>query len=125
MKVLIVDDEPFNLELLVEVLSLEGFEVCTAEDGVEAVEMYACEHPHVVLMDIRMPRMNGVEAMRRIRGMPGGRRAPILCLTASALGRDRERLLAEGFDACLQKPLDPWGVVEEIRKVLKDRKTGA
>ena len=121
MKVLIVDDEPFNLELLVEVLSAEGFEICTAEDGLEAVEVYARERPQVVLMDIRMPRLNGVEAMKRIRELPGGKETPILCLTASALGRDRERFLAEGLDAYLQKPLDPWGVVEEIRKALERR----
>jgi len=126
MKVLVVDDEPFNLELLMEVLSVEGFEVITASDGVEAVEVFQREKPDAVLMDIRMPRMNGVEAMQRIRELPGGKEVPILCLTASGLGRDRDRFLAEGFDGYLQKPIDPWSVAEQLRAAAqRSRKNGS
>ena len=118
MKVLVVDDEPFNLELLLEVLETEGFEVATAQDGLEAIEAFQRERPDVVLMDVRMPRMNGIEAMKRIRALEGGQDVPILCVSASAFEKDRERFLAEGFDGFLAKPLDPWGVAEAIQKAL-------
>ncbi len=118
MKVLVVDDEPFNLELLLEVLQTEGFAVATAKDGLEAIEVFAREQPDAVLMDVRMPRMNGIEAMKRIRALPKGDKVPILCVSASAFEKDRERFLAEGFDGFLAKPLDPWSVAETIRKAI-------
>ncbi len=122
MKVLVVDDEPFNLELLLEVLGIEGFEVCTAADGLEAVEAFARERPDAVLMDVRMPRMNGIEAMKRIRTLPGGACVPILCVSASAFEKDRQRFLAEGFDGFLAKPLEPWGVAEAIREAVSRKR---
>lgn len=76
MKVLIVDDEPYNVDLIQELFEAEGWRICIAGDGREGVRIFAQEQPDLVLMDVRMPHMNGVEAMQEIRRMPSGPATP-------------------------------------------------
>jgi signal transduction histidine kinase/DNA-binding NarL/FixJ family response regulator len=106
LRVLVVDDVAVNRELLEEMLARHGHKVLLAEDGAAALQLAARERPDVVLMDVQMPVMDGMEATRRIRQLPPPAGAvPILALTANVLAAERERYLACGMDLCLTKPV--------------------
>jgi CheY-like chemotaxis protein len=106
--VLFVDDNPVNCLLGVTLLEEAGYEVETAEDGLEAVEAVKQGSLGMIFMDVQMPNMDGIEATRIIRGLPNGKGAtPIVAVTANAMVGDREALLRCGMDDYLSKPLDP------------------
>ena len=106
LRVLVVDDVATNRELLEAMLERQGHTVLLAEDGAAAFGMVAREPLDVVLMDVQMPVMDGVEATRRIRRLPPpAGTVPILALTASVMASERERYLAAGMDGCLNKPV--------------------
>ena len=106
LDVLVADDVAANRELLGEILRRHGHRVRMAEDGAAAVAAVAERPPELVLMDIQMPVMDGIEATRRIRRLPGpAGRVPILALTANVMAQDRERYLAAGMERCLTKPV--------------------
>ncbi len=105
-KILVVDDNDLNLRLACAALDLAGYETLTAVDGREAIKLAASELPDLILMDLRMPVMNGDAAMRQIRADARTREIPVMALTASAMKGEREHLLAEGFDGYIEKPID-------------------
>ncbi|MDX8409974.1 MAG: response regulator [Mariprofundales bacterium] len=104
--ILVVDDVPTNRELAEEVLQLDGHEVMQAENGQEALDQAAKRLPDLVLMDLRMPVMDGVEATLRLKADEATRHIPVLALTASVMVGERERILSEGFDGFITKPID-------------------
>lgn len=114
-RVLVVDDRDTNRDLLLRMLQPLGFETREACNGLEGVEGYAAWNPQVVLVDIVMPVMDGKEAIRRIRALPGGDGAAIIALTASTLQEEREAVLAVGADAFLRKPFREEDLLEAIR----------
>ncbi len=103
-RVLVVDDRAANRLLLVKLLSSVGFEVKEAADGAQAVEAVETWRPHLVLLDMVMPVMDGYEAARRIKAGPCGGDTAILALTASAFEEDRQAVLAAGADDFMRKP---------------------
>jgi PAS domain S-box-containing protein len=106
LRVLVADDVPANRELLEEMLGRHGHAVRLAEDGAAAVAQVEREVPDVVLMDVQMPVMDGLEATRRIRRLPAPAGVvPILALTANVMAAERERYLAAGMDLCVTKPV--------------------
>jgi hypothetical protein len=106
-RVLLVEDEPINREIAQMILEDIGFVVDCAEDGVQAVER-ASQTPYaLILMDMQMPRMDGLEATRQIRALPGGKDLLIVAMTANAFAEDRERCLAAGMNDFATKPIDP------------------
>jgi signal transduction histidine kinase/ActR/RegA family two-component response regulator len=119
-RVLIVDDSPVNLRVACGVLRRRGHDVTTAEDAHAALEILARERFDVVLMDVQMPGMNGLEATAEIRRREGGspRRTPIVAVTAHAMVGDRERCLEAGVDGYVAKPIDPATLVAEIERVI-------
>jgi two-component system cell cycle response regulator DivK len=104
--VLVVDDYADGREMLAEYLSFRGFAVAAAQSGVEALSVAAQVHPSVVLMDLRMPDMDGWEATRRLRGTAETADAIIVAVTAHALANEVKRALAAGCDAVVSKPYD-------------------
>jgi two-component system, cell cycle response regulator DivK len=105
MRVLIVDDNEKNMRLARDVLRLAGFETLEATTGGESISV-ALEHvPDVILMDIRLPDMDGTSAARKIRENARTARIPIVALTSFAMKGDREVLLRAGFDGYLEKPI--------------------
>jgi two-component system sensor histidine kinase/response regulator len=104
---LLVEDNPVNQEVACDLLSAAGLTADRAEDGLEALEMAKRRHYDLILMDIQMPRMDGLEATRQIRQLPDYASVPILAMTANALSTDSERCLDAGMNDHVTKPVDP------------------
>ena len=113
---LLVEDNEDNRIIYTTVLRHLGYEVFEAQDGVQAVELARTVQPDLILMDISIPRLDGWEATRILRGDPRTQAIPIIALTAHALADDRERASEVGFSAYLAKPIEPRMVVAEIRR---------
>jgi CheY-like chemotaxis protein len=113
-RVLVVDDNIDAANSLGRLLSLLGKEVAVAHDGAAAVKEASRFRPHVVLLDIGMPGMDGIEAAERIQGLPDGHRIAIVALTGWGQDRDRDRTQAAGFAAHLVKPVQ----VDQLEAVL-------
>jgi signal transduction histidine kinase/CheY-like chemotaxis protein len=113
-RVLIVDDVEDNRELLDQILGPVGFQVRLATDGVQAVQEFERWRPHLVLMDFRMPVMDGHEAIRQIRAAPGGRDVKIIAVTASAMDENRQELLGIGADDFIGKPFQAVELFQKI-----------
>jgi len=113
-QVLLVEDNPDNLDMVSNYLRIRGCEVRTACNGLEAISLAEDQPPDVILMDVQMPGMDGLEATRRLRKNPAQRATPIIALTALAMPGDRERCLDAGMDDYLSKPLG----LEELHKNL-------
>lgn len=117
-KVLIVDDKPVNRMLLNKLLSPLGFAVREAENGKQAIDIWEEWNPNIILMDMRMPVMDGYEATRRIKTTMKGQATVIIAVTASALEEDRELILSEGCDGYIRKPFRDVEIFEEFEKQL-------
>jgi CheY-like chemotaxis protein len=103
-RILIVEDQYENQLLLAKLMESVGFKVKIAENGEQGVEMFRSWQPHFIWMDRRMPGMDGEEATRRIRELPGGKQVKIAAVTASAFAEEREKMLAAGMDDYVRKP---------------------
>lgn len=103
---MIVEDNERNLKLLRDVLGAHGYRTVEARSGEEAVALARAECPELVLMDIQLPGMDGVEALRELRRSGELAATPVVAVTAFVMKEDRERFLAAGFDAYLEKPVD-------------------
>jgi signal transduction histidine kinase/FixJ family two-component response regulator len=121
--VLIVEDNEDNLFTLRQVLSSRSqLTLETAANGRQAIALCRRALPDLVIMDMQMPGMSGLQATGAIRALPGGGTVPILALTAQAMKGDRERILAAGCDAYLSKPLDPRALVQTVDRLLAQRR---
>lgn len=105
-RILIVDDNPQNLKLVRVILQGEGYEVRTAADAHEGLAMLEVFTPRVILMDIQLPGMDGLELTRRLKADPRWRGVLIFALTAYAMKGDAEKALSAGCDAYVTKPID-------------------
>jgi len=117
--ILIVDDNLLNLELACDVLELEDFHVTLVDSGEKSIASAQDNPPDLILMDLRMPGMSGLDALHELRKSDRTRDIPIVVLTASVMAGDDERLLAEGFDGFMQKPITPSSFADEVRAYLK------
>ena len=117
-RILLVEDEPINQEVARELLEMAGLQVVLAGDGAEAVRLTAMEPFALVLMDMQMPVMGGLEATRAIRAQPGHEHLPILAMTANAFEENRRECLAAGMNDHLGKPVDPERLYQLILRWL-------
>ena len=113
-RVLIVDDVEDNRQLLAQLLGPVGFEIRLAINGLEAVREFEEWRPHLILMDFRMPVMDGHESIRRIRACPGGTELKIIAVTASAMDKNRQELLGIGADDFIGKPFQEEELFQKI-----------
>ena len=114
-RVLIVDDQADSRALLVKILSSVGFETCEAADGAQAEKAFETLRPHAILMDLRMPHMDGFECTRKIKQSDRGRVTPIIAVTASTFEEDRRRALDGRMDAFVGKPFHDVDILEILR----------
>ncbi|MFH1020907.1 MAG: response regulator [Pseudomonadota bacterium] len=117
-KILIVDDNQDNRELVVKILKRYGSTICEAADGEEALARAASERPDLILMDIALPKIDGLEATRRLRQTAGLQDTPIIALTAHAMKGDREKALAAGCCDYIAKPINVRELPEQIARNL-------
>ncbi|HEV8240446.1 MAG TPA: response regulator, partial [Thermoanaerobaculia bacterium] len=103
--VLVVDDQPENLELVAEILSEEGYRIQLAPDGESALSMVAAEPPDCIVLDVMMPRMDGFEVCRRLKGSRATRFIPVVMLTALSAVDDKVHAFDAGADDFLNKPV--------------------
>ncbi len=116
IRILVVDDKATAAETLAMYFEMQGFEVSTANDGEEAIGATRTWNPDIILMDIGMPRMDGKEAARHIRRLPGGDRITMVALTGWGQEKDRKETAAAGFDRHLVKPVEPTILRELIQE---------
>ena len=116
MRILVVEDNERNMRLFRDVLEAAGHRTLAATTGERAVQLAGEHAPDLVLMDIQLPDIDGLEALGRIRADERTRAMPVLALTAQAMEGDRERFLAAGFDGYLSKPVDIADLVDTVSR---------
>ncbi len=119
-KILVVDDNQDNRELVVKVLRNNGYRVIEAADGEEALERAEAERPALILMDISLPKLDGYEVTRQLKGRDHFKDIPIVALTAHAMKGDREKALFAGCEGYISKPINVRELPEQIKHYLKD-----
>ena len=117
-RVLYIEDNFQNKRLVRKILISKGYEVLEADNGLKGVEMVAQERPDLVLMDINIPGIDGMEATARLKRTPDLRHIPIVALTANAMRGDRERIMEAGCDEYMQKPVNSARLVETIQRFI-------
>ncbi|WNM59176.1 response regulator [Candidatus Nitrospira allomarina] len=115
-KILLVDDNETNMYLARFILQQHGHEVIEARNGAQAVELAIKEKLDMIIMDIQLPDLNGLEATKRIRASEVGSKIPIIAFTSYAMPGDRERSLAAGCTGYIEKPLNPDTFMAELGK---------
>jgi CheY-like chemotaxis protein len=116
--ILIVEDNDKNRKLVRDVLTFKGYETIESETGEEGVRLAEERRPRLVLMDIRLPGIDGVEALRRLRAEQTTRGIPVMAMTASVMSEDRQKIMAAGFDGYQAKPIDVTGFVVAVREMI-------
>ena len=125
-RILIVEDHPDNMRLIRMILRARGYTTLEATDGEKALDMAIRERPDLIVMDIQLPKVSGLEVTRRLRVMPGLGRIPIIAITAYAMKGDRERIINAGCDVYLPKPIDTRrlpGLIDELLQSSKQTHT--
>lgn len=120
MKILIVDDDATTRKLLGLYLKAKGYEVAYAENGLEGLEKLGAENPNLVISDLNMPYMDGIEFVKTVRADPARNELPILMVTTEADPEERERALSVGVNGYLVKPVTADVVTQHIRHILKN-----
>jgi two-component system cell cycle response regulator len=121
-RILIIEDNPTNMELMAYLVTAFGYEVQIASDGTTGVDLAIQEPPDLVICDIEMPGLNGFDVVRALRERSETRSLPMVAVTAYAMVGDRERMLAAGFDGYLSKPIDPQTFMNEVAAYLPEKK---
>jgi signal transduction histidine kinase len=118
-KILIVDDDHRNVRLMESILTSSGYDVCRAYDGEEALEIVQQENPDLILLDVMMPRMSGLELCQRLRSRHATRLLPIIMVTALNASDDKVRALETGADDFLSKPINKMVMLAKVRSILR------
>lgn len=121
--ILIVEDNDKNLKLVRDVLQVKGYETCeagTAEDGLKLARE---RKPDLVLMDIQLPGMDGIAALKALRAAPGTATLPVVAITASVMQQDRQEIMRAGFDGFIEKPISLGGLLDAVQKAMHSAKS--
>src|SRR5215469_14011165 len=123
--ILVVEDNERNLKLLRDVLEYAGYDVRVARTGEDGVTLAVKEPPDLVLMDLQLPGIDGMEALRQLRESPRTANIPVVAVTAQAMKQDRERALDAGFDGYVEKPISVRAFPDQVRRFLSGGEEGA
>jgi CheY-like chemotaxis protein len=118
-RILVIEDNHPNLDLMTYLLTAFGHTPLTAHDGAEGLEAAQRETPDLIVCDVHLPRVDGYEVARRLKGHPSLRRTPLVAVTALAMVGDRDRVLAAGFDGYIPKPIVPQTFVAQVEEFLR------
>ena len=121
--ILVVEDDSKSRKLVRDLLTFKGYEIIEAETGEEGVRLAQERRPGLVLMDIRLPGIDGIHALERLRAENGTRGIPVMAMTASVMSGDRQRVLDAGFDAFQSKPIKIKDFVAAVEQLLKHHRT--
>ncbi len=121
-KILIVEDNPQNMRLMEMTLKARAYTLLKATDGEEALQVATRERPDLIIMDIQLPRLSGLEVMVRLRQMNGFKHIPVIAITAYAMKGDKEKSLEAGCDAYLPKPINTHELPNLIAEMLQRAK---
>jgi len=121
-RVLVIEDNPESLDLMVYLLKTFGHVALTARDGLDGIEAARREHPDLILCDIQLPGADGVEVCRQLKKDPVLRGIPLIATTAYAMVGDREKLLDQGFNGYMSKPITPQTFVDQMTPYFRKRK---
>ena len=116
--ILVIEDNEKNRKLVRDVLTFKGYTIVEAETGEEGVRLARERSPKLVLMDIQLPGINGIEALRQLRADDATRAIPVIAVTASAMDRDRQTIMAAGFDGYQSKPLNVKEFMAAVEAIL-------
>ena len=117
--VLIIEDNEKNMKLARDILQAKGFKTVEAVTGEEGVKLAKARKPDLVLMDIQLPGINGIEAFKQIRADTKTKSIPVIALTASVTPTDRSQISAAGFDAFISKPISLKEFVETVKRLIE------
>jgi len=117
--VLIIEDNEKNMKLARDILQAKGYQTVEAETGEEGVKLAKERKPDLVLMDIQLPGINGIEAFKQIRADTKTKSIPVIALTASVTPTDRSQITAAGFDAFISKPISLKEFVETVKRLIE------
>lgn len=117
-KILIVEDNDLNLKLFRDLLSAHGYDTLETKDGLEAIKLARSESPDLILMDIQLPEISGLDVTRRLKSEEAIRHIPIIAVTAFAMKDDEEKILAAGCEAYVSKPISIVPFLNTVRRFL-------
>jgi two-component system cell cycle response regulator DivK len=117
-RILIVEDNDLNLKLFRDLLTAHGYETIETKEGLEAIEMTRTQRPDLVLMDIQLPEISGLDVTRRLKADHSIRDIPIIAVTAFAMKDDEEKILAAGCEAYISKPISIVPFLNTVRRFL-------
>jgi len=120
-KILIVEDNPQNMRLVEMSLRVKNYTLLKATDGEEALDMAIGERPDLIIMDIQLPKMSGLEVTRKLRETPAFSHTPIIGVTAYAMKGDKKRIIESGCDAYLSKPINTRELPGMVTEMLSQR----
>ncbi|HET7343255.1 MAG TPA: response regulator [Methylomirabilota bacterium] len=124
-RILIVEDNDKNRKLARDVLVHQGYEVLEAESGEDGLRLAGERRPALILMDIHLPGIDGIETLRRLRADEATRAIPVIAVTASAMTHDRQKIMAAGFDGYQSKPISVRPFLAAVREALGQGTGGA
>jgi two-component system cell cycle response regulator DivK len=119
--ILIVEDNDKNLKLVRDVLQVKGYDTVEAGNGEDGVELARARNPDLILMDIQLPGMSGIDALKVLRADPATAAIPIIAVTASVMQQDRKQITEAGFDRYVGKPIDLKEFLEAVRSTLEGK----
>ncbi len=120
--ILIVEDNEKNRKLVRDVLQVKGYKTIDTETGEEGIRMAQESQPALILMDIQLPGMDGIAALKHLRADPNTKNIPVVAVTASAMTHKRDTMLAEGFAGYQNKPISIKDFLAEVERVLNQRR---
>lgn len=117
--ILIVEDNEKNLKLVRDVLQVKGYETLEAGTAEEGLKIAHARKPDLILMDIQLPGISGVEALKALRADPATAAIPVVAITASVMQQDRQQIISAGFDGFIEKPINLRNFLDTVQKAMK------
>ena len=117
-KALVIEDNEDNMELITFILGKNGFTHVWADTGQKGIDLAVSEKPDFIILDIQLPDMDGTEVLKKIRSIEETKDIPVIAMTSHAMSGDRAKLLSNGCDGYIEKPIDPFTVIDQIKAVI-------